>query len=249
MNKKQTKCGLHCIKIKDLGVTIGDNKILDNIDIHIHCGQITAIIGPNGAGKTTLLKAILNEVKHKGSIEFKDIHDHTTKNLSIGYVPQKLNLDKNTPTSVYDLFASLISKKPVYLFRDKNLYNNIKDKLRAFDIEHLIDKEVSNLSGGELQRVLLVLAIYNVPNLLILDEPVSGIDNNGLHKFYDNIAYLKNHYDLAIIIVSHDLEFVRKYADNVILLNKKIIKSGKVEDVFESVEFKKMFNNLNVGGN
>ncbi len=249
MSKEQLKCGVHCIKIKDLEVTIGDNKILDNIDIHIHCGQITAIIGPNGAGKTTLLKAILDEVKHKGIIEFKDIHNHAAKHLNIGYVPQKLNLDKNTPTSVYDLFASLISNKPVYLLKSNQLYNNIKERLKAFDIEHLIDKEVSNLSGGELQRVLLVLAIYNVPNLLILDEPVSGIDNNGLHKFYDNIVYLKDNYDLAIIIVSHDLAFVKKYADNVILLNKKIIKSGNVEDVFDSMEFKKMFNNLNIGGN
>lgn len=249
MIKDKHACGLHCIKINNLSVTIGDNSILKNIDIHIHCGQITAIIGPNGAGKTTLLKAILNEIKHTGTIEFKDIHDNSTKCLTIGYVPQKLNLDKNTPTSVYDLFASLISTKPIYLFQDKNLYSAIKEKLKVFNIDYLIDKEVGTLSGGELQRVLLVLATYNIPNLLILDEPVSGVDNNGLKLFYENIDYLKNNYDLAIIIVSHDLEFVRKYADNVLLLNKSIVKSGEAKEVFASKEFKTMFKNLVLGDN
>jgi zinc transport system ATP-binding protein len=249
MSKEKCACGFHCIKVSNLSVTLGEEQILKDIDIHIHCGELTAIIGPNGAGKTTLLKAILGEIKHTGTIAFKDVHDNTTKCLNIGYVPQKLNLDKNTPTSVYDLFASLISTKPVYLFEDKKLYKEIKQKLNVFNIGYLIDKEVSNLSGGELQRVLLVLATYNVPNLLILDEPVSGVDNNGLKLFYENIDYLKKNYDLAIIVVSHDLDFVENYADNVLLLNRKIVKKGNVKEVFASKEFASIFKTLVTGDN
>jgi zinc transport system ATP-binding protein len=234
-------CGFHCIKVNNLSVTLGNNKILDDIDIHIHCGQITSIIGPNGAGKTTLLKAILGEIKHSGNIESKDTNNNRTRKLIIGYVPQKLNIDKNTPTTVYDLFASLNTNRPIFLYRDKSLYNKLKTQLKIFDIDNLIDNKICDLSGGELQRVLLAIATYNNPNLLILDEPVSGVDNNGLKLFYENIIYLKENYDMSIIIVSHDLEFVRKYSDNVILINKKIIKDGKVKDVFESNEFKNIF--------
>src|SRR5690606_23637145 len=101
-----------------------------------------------------------------------------------------------------------------------------------------------DLSGGELQRVLLSIAITPVPNLLLLDEPVSGIDKNGMKLFYDNIEMLKKSYDLAMIVVSHDFEFVRKYADHVILLDQTIIKEGSPEEVLNSIEFKRLFGGM-----
>ena len=167
-------CGLHCIKIRDFGVKIGTTTILHDVNLHIHCGKLTVIIGRNGAGKTTLMKGILGELPHEGRIEFKDMKSNRKDKLRIGYVPQNINIEKNTPTSVYDLFASFISNSPVFLFKKKRLYQIIQDQLKVFEASELIDKSVCDLSGGELQRVLLSIATMQEPNLLLLDEPVSG---------------------------------------------------------------------------
>lgn len=234
-------CGLHCIKMTDIGVTIGKTKIIEHINLHIHCGKLTVIIGRNGAGKSTLIKAMIGEIKHEGSIEFRDMKQDALSNLRIGYVPQHLNVEKNTPTSVYDMFASFISNRPVFLKRSKKLYQQILKQLEMFEAQDLIDKRVCDLSGGELQRVLLSIACTPTPNLLLLDEPVSGIDRNGMELFYRNIDRLKREYDLALILVSHDLEFVEKYADHVILLDKSIIKEGSAEEVLNSEEFRDIF--------
>ena len=237
-------CGLHCIKIKDFGVKIGVQTIIEHVNIHVHCGELTAVVGKNGAGKTTLVKAINGDIPHEGVIEFKDIKEGKLKKLKIGYVPQTLNIEKNTPMSVYDLFASYTSSYPVFLPMKKTLYKKIKNHLELFEADMLIDKAVCDLSGGELQRVLLSLAMVPVPNLLLLDEPVSGIDKKGMELFYKNITKLKKKYDLAIILVSHDLEYVLKYADNVVLLDKTVIREGKAKEVYESKEFKESFGNM-----
>ncbi len=254
VSKKQRACGSHCIKITDIGVKFGDQVVLQHVNLHIHCGRLTAIIGRNGAGKSTLMKAILGEITHTGKVEFhhgssacnvadSNKGNRKTEKLKIGYVPQFLNIAKNTPTSVYDLFASCISNKPVFLFKSKQYYKAIKAQLQFFDADNLIDKAICDLSGGELQRVLLSMATMPIPNLLLLDEPVSGIDQNGMDLFYKNIVELKNHYDLAAILISHDLEYVAKYADYVVLLDKEILKEGTAKDVFSSEEFKKVFGN------
>ena len=127
---------------------------------------------------------------------------------------------------------------------NRALHNRIEKHLALFEAEDLIDKAVCDLSGGELQRVLLSLAVVPVPNLLLLDEPVSGIDKNGMDLFFKNLLKLKKKYDLAIILVSHDLEYVAKYADNVILLDKTVVNYGKPKEVFESKEFKEIFGNI-----
>ena len=148
------------------------------------------------------------------------------------------------PTTVYDMFASYISDVPVCFKKDKKIYDEIKEHLKLCGAEKLIDKGIGNLSGGELQRVLLAIATKPLPNLLILDEPVSGIDVNGIKDFYEIINRLKTKYDMSIILVSHDLELVRKYADKVILLDKEILKEGTPENVFNSFEFKKRFGEI-----
>lgn len=240
--KGSGSCGLHCIKIKNFKVTTGDDStILENINFHIHCGQLTAVIGKNGAGKSTLIKAILDEIPHEGTIECKDMKKNAFQTIKIGYVPQYLNIDKNTPASVYDMFASYTSRFPVFLWKKKSLYEKIRQQLKIFKAEELIDKSIGDLSGGELQRVLLSLAITPPPNLLLLDEPASGMDQNGLDLFYNNIDYLKKNYDLAVILISHDLEYIEKYADYVVLLDKTIKKEGTPKEVFESPEFLETF--------
>ena len=243
MDEKKA-CGLHCTKINNISVKFGNDVILKNVSIHIHCGELTVIIGRNGAGKSTLLKAILGEVEHKGNIIFTDEKDNLTKKIKIGYVPQKLNIEKHMPTTVFDMFASCISYIPVFMKKDKKIYKEIKEHLKIFGVDRLIDKSIGDLSGGELQRVLIAMATKPIPNLLILDEPISGIDKNGIRDFYQILNRLKAEYDMSIILVSHDLELANQYADRVILLDKEVIKEGTPQEVFESLEFKNRFGEL-----
>ncbi|MBQ8799842.1 MAG: metal ABC transporter ATP-binding protein [Lachnospiraceae bacterium] len=238
---ERAACGLHCIKMEDIGVYAGKTPIIEHVNVHIHCGKLTAIIGRNGAGKSTLIKAILGEVPHVGTIEFRDMKENKVKKLKIGYVPQHLNVKKDAPVSVYDLFASCISSMPVFLCKKRSLYDKILSRLALFEAENLIDKRLGDLSGGELQRVLLSIACTPVPNLLLLDEPVSGVDRKGMELFYRTIHNLKEKYDLSVILVSHDLTLVKEYADSVILMDKTVLKEGSPEEVMESPEFHEIF--------
>lgn len=241
MRKIIETCGFHCIKINNLSVSFGEQVVLEDVNLHIHCGSLNAIIGKNGAGKSTLVRAILKDIPSEGTIEYRDTKNGKMKELKIGYVPQNINIEKNTPVSVYDLIASYEYHYPVFLPKSKKIYEKIKKDLEVFEAGELIDKQVCNLSGGQLQRVLLSMAVADKPKLLLLDEPVSGIDKNGMDLFYKTMEYLKNHYDLAIILISHDLDYVKKYADHVVLLDKTILKQGTVKEVFESPEFEQVF--------
>lgn len=232
----------HCIKINDLSVSFGDEKVLDDVSLHMHCGELTVIIGQNGAGKSTLLRAILGQIPHEGNIEFKETKTGNISNvMKIGYVPQTLNIERELPMTVYDLFASFISKYPVWLPKSRKLYAKIREQLKLFSVEDCIDKQVGKLSGGQLQRVMLSIAVTPMPDLLILDEPVSGIDENGVRDFYRLVDEMKHKHDLAVLLVSHDLELVRKYADKVVLLDNTILCQGTPSEVFENDSFKKVF--------
>ena len=238
---KVKPCGFHRVVIDNLKVQAGSTTILENVSLSIACGALTVIIGKNGAGKSTLIKSILKEVPYEGLIEFRDLKDNTIGNLRVGYVPQHLNIEKNAPVSVYDLVAAYTTNVPVFLHKSKKLYEEIKERLQVFDGGSLIDKQVGDLSGGELQRVLLTIACTPVPNLLILDEPVSGIDRNGRKLFYKILNDLKQQYDLSIILVSHDLELTAEYADSVVLLDRTVLKEGEPKEVMGSEEFKEVF--------
>lgn len=234
-------CGFHCIKITDMNVNYGKEVILKDVNIHVHCGSLTVLIGPNGAGKSTLLKAILGEIKHTGHITFTDLKAHHELPMKIGYVPQSINIERDIPMTVYDLFASFIATQPIWLKKSKRQYHQIREQLKLFSIEDCIDKQVGKLSGGQLQRVLLSIAFTPIPHFLILDEPVSGMDKNGVKDFYRLINSIKEQYDLAILLVSHDLDLVRKYADKVILLDKEILCEGTPNEVYENPRFKELF--------
>ncbi|NLE24752.1 MAG: metal ABC transporter ATP-binding protein [Clostridiaceae bacterium] len=230
-------CGLCCTKIEKFGVTLGNTVILKDINLHIHCGELTAIIGPNGAGKSTLIKALLGEVPHTGSLKFVHANMSAIQTPVIGYVPQSLNLDATSPTSVMDLFLSCRSRFPAWVIRRKKEVEMVKERLATVKAEHLINRRLGALSGGELQRVLLALALDPVPDLLLLDEPVSGIDHNGMELFYETVSALKKAYDLTIILVSHDLDMVQTYADRVVLLNRSVLNVGSPDEVLQSQSF------------
>lgn len=239
-------CGFHRVMIENLRVYAGSTMILENVNLSIACGDLTIIIGKNGAGKSTLIKSILGEIPYEGKIEFRDLKENTIGNLRVGYVPQQLNIEKTAPVSVYDLVAAYTSHVPVFLRKSKKLYGWIQERLELFDGAALIDKQLGDLSGGELQRVLLTIACTPVPNLLILDEPVSGIDRNGRKLFYKILNELKQQYDMSIILVSHDLELTAEYADSVVLIDKTVLKEGKAIEVMRSEEFKEVFGYLGV---
>ncbi|HWQ41225.1 MAG TPA: metal ABC transporter ATP-binding protein [Desulfosporosinus sp.] len=229
------KCGLCCTKITNFGVSRGGTEILRNVNLHIHCGDLTAIIGPNGAGKSTLLKAILGEIPHTGELQFLDAQSEGTTKPTMGYVPQKLDLDSSSPTSVLDLFTATHSKMPIWFSYPKKTRERVRETLARTQAEHLINKRLGTLSGGELQRVLLALALDPIPHLLLLDEPVSGIDPRGLELFYKTVSILRKNYDLSIILVSHDLNLVAEYADRVAFVNNKTIECGGTpEEVFSN---------------
>lgn len=241
MKKIIRPCGLHCIKIHHLSVRIGAQDILRDVNLHIHCGSINAIIGKNGAGKSTLIRAILDDIAHEGRIEFKDRENGRVRKLKIGYVPQSINIEKNMPISVYDLMASFECHFPVFLAKSRKMERQIKKALAVFEAEEWMDRTVGSLSIGQLQRVMLAMAIMNEPNLLLLDEPVSGIDKNGMDLFYRTMEYLKKTFDLSIILISHDLDYVKAYADKVILLDQTVLKEGTAKEVFASREFQAVF--------
>lgn len=237
-------CGLCCTKIIDLSVTLGGAEILSDINLHIHCGELTAIIGPNGAGKSTLLKAILGEIKHSGKMEFLDMKGINSGHPIIGYVPQHLDFDKSSPISVLDLFTSCLTNNPVWLFRQKQVKRQTENSLKIVQGEHLINKRLGNLSGGELQRVMLALALVPLPDLLLLDEPVSGIDQKGLELFYDIVCNLRKNYDMSVILVSHDLNLVAKHSDRVIILNKTVQSIGKPQEVLNEKNLSGVFGKI-----
>lgn len=233
--------GLCCTTVENFCVNFGDAKILNNVNMHIHCGELTAIIGPNGGGKSTLLKAMLGDIKHSGQLKFLDSKGKHSGNPTIGYVPQNLHFDVDTPTSVLDLFMASNSSMPAWLFTTKKIKMKVIESLSIVKGEHLINRRIGELSGGELQRVLLALALNPIPELLLLDEPVAGIDQNGMELFYKTVSELRENYDLSIIIVSHDLDFVNKYADRVILINGTVLCNGSPKDVFNDEETLKTF--------
>ena len=234
-------CSLCRIELSHVGVTAGDEALLSDISFHIHCGQLTALVGPNGAGKTTLIKALLSQVPHTGQIRHVDALGHDFPTPRIGYVPQQLPFDREMPLTVCDLMASCMSRRPVWLGVGKETKAQVRKALAETRAEGLMDRRLGALSGGELQRVLLAMALMPLPDLLVLYEPVSGMDQNGLSLFLQTVSALRATHHLAILMVSHDWQLVRQYADYVVLLKQKVLETGTPAEVFSSPAFAETF--------
>lgn len=229
-----------CLRIQDLGVTIGSDAILKNVQLHVHCGEMVALIGPNGAGKSTLLKAILGQVEHEGVISFS-VPGQRTRKAKIGYVPQSPTFDPGDPVTVADLFTCCMSKRPAFLGLSKAMQEKVLLCLERVHGEDLIDKRVGTLSGGELQRVLLALALEPVPNILILDEPLSGVDVEGMQTLMDMLDEIRQTYDLSILMTTHDFAMLPQYADQVVLINHEMVCQGTPLEVLGSEAFRQVF--------
>lgn len=234
-------CGLHCLKIEHITVRASGQTLVEDVSLHAHCGEITAVIGRNGAGKSTLFKAILGEIPHEGEVVFTGHNGTPAKRRpKIGYVPQTLNIDGGNPASVLDIAVAYTSRWPAFLPVPGRIRARLKNHFARFDAADLLDKQAGRLSGGEWQRVLLAIATHPHPDMLVLDEPVSGVDTAGLSRFYDLLEQLRKE-DMVILIISHDLAFVRAHADRVALLDGKVVAKGAPAEVFASEPFQKAF--------
>ena len=230
-----------CLRIQNLSVKIGSDKILRDVNLHIHCGQMVALIGPNGAGKSTLLKAVLGQRDYSGVIAFSAPGMRHRKPPRIGYVPQSPSFDPGDPVTVADLFACCQSKRPAFLGLSRSMREKTLECLERVHGEDLINKRMGTLSGGELQRVLLALALEPLPNILILDEPLSGVDVEGQTGLMDMLDEIRKRYDLSILMTTHDFGMLEQYADKVVLIDHAVLVKGKPAEVLASPEFQAVF--------
>ena len=229
-----------CLRVENLSVRIGGDCILSNVNLHVHCGELVALIGPNGAGKSTFLKAVLGQRDYEGVIAFSE-PGQRSKKPRIGYVPQSPAFDPSDPVSVADLFACCMSRRPAFLGLGKSMRALVLECLERVHGEELIDKRVGTLSGGELQRVLLALALEPMPNILILDEPLSGVDVEGMETLMDMLDEIRKNFDLSILMTTHDFSLLPRYANQVVLIDRGILIQGEPETVLQSAEFAQAF--------
>jgi zinc transport system ATP-binding protein len=218
------------IEILDLGVCLHKINILEEVSCTFPAGQTTAIIGPNGAGKTTLLLALLGLVPYTGTIRF----NHKGKGRPpMGYVPQRLNLDRGLPCTVMDLMTMAITSNPLWLGKGKKIREETREKLKRVGALGLENRMIGKLSGGELQRILLAVALEGNPEIILLDEPTAGIDAPGEQLFCDLLSDIQAQANLTVILISHDLSMVSNHAHRVICLNKTVRCSGGLSTLTE----------------
>ena len=229
-----------CLRVENLSVQIGSDQILKDVNLHVHCGEMVALIGPNGAGKSTFLKAVLGQREYQGVIAFSQ-PGQRSKKPRIGYVPQSPAFDPGDPVSVADLFACCMSRRPAFLGLSKSMRELVLECLERVHGTDLIDKRVGTLSGGELQRVLLALALEPLPNILILDEPLSGVDIEGMENLMDMLDEIRREYDLSILMTTHDFSMLRRYADQVVLIDHTVLIQGSPDTVLDSEAFSRTF--------
>ena len=213
------------IEVQNLNVAYGKNKVLDDVNLTLSKNEIVTIVGPNGSGKTTLFKAII------GSIPIRSGKVVIKQNLKIGYVPQVLNIDRSLPLTV-GRFLKLAKKR-----NDQGFLR----ALQVLDSDDLLSSQISNLSAGQLQRVLLGHALMNEPDILLLDEATRGLDQPGSAAFYKKIEEIRDTTGCAILMISHDLHVVMSASNRVICLNGHVCCQGEPNSVASSPEYKALF--------
>jgi len=213
------------IRLNGVGVTFVGQRVLDDVQLSVKPGEIVTLIGPNGAGKTTLVRAVLGLLKpDTGSVWRK-------AKLRVGYMPQKLHVDATLPLSVLR-FLRLV---PGVTRAD------VLAALAEVGAEQVIDSPLQSISGGELQRVLLARALLREPELLVLDEPVQGVDVAGQAELYRLITQLRDRHGCGVLMVSHDLHLVMSTTDQVVCLNRHVCCSGHPEQVSGDPAFVELF--------
>lgn len=213
----------------DVSVVLGGRAVLDSISLEMHAGEIVALIGPNGAGKTTLLRVLLGLLPYQGRVLVlgKPPAQLTrAERQQIGYVPQALQFDRTMPLLTRELLWAMLGERV-------HSRAAMQGVLTAVDAAHLLDKPIRTLSGGELQRVIIAAALAQQPKLLLLDEPATGIDVGVRVQFYELIERLRHEQGMGVLIVSHDLSVVSRYATRVVCIHHRLVCTGTPDEVLQ----------------
>jgi zinc transport system ATP-binding protein len=225
--------------LDDVSVILGGRVILDNLNVSIEKGVLTAVMGPNGAGKTTLLHAILGLLPYRGNIYFGQAGN--TKRPAIGYVPQRLDLDRGSPITVRDFLCAVLTHRPLWFSVGRRTEQRALAVLERLGISAIFHSPMGKLSGGETQRVLLAQALLADPVILLLDEPAAAVDIAGEALFCDILDEVSREAAITTLLVSHDLSVVTTHARNVLCLNKNVICHGPVAQVMTDDNLKRVF--------
>lgn len=215
------------LEVRGLGVQLGGQTVLTAIDLEVRPASIHALLGPNGAGKTTLIRCLTGGLPHQGEIRFRFKGDGR-----IGYVPQILEFDHSLPLTVTDFLLIMLQQSPVLFRRSPRKISEVKACLEKTGCAHLADRLIGSLSGGELRRVLLAQAMAPVPEILLLDEPASNIDEVGARAFAQTLVNLRDQHGIAVIMVGHDLSTIARIADQVTGINGTITWSGPAHGLY-----------------
>ena len=224
------------VEINNLTVKYPDVKALDDVSFVVNEGDFLGIIGPNGAGKSTLFDSMLGlNTKYEGTIKFfgEDIRNSKNYLKGIGYVPQKPIFEKNFPVTVNDVVRMGL--------RNESDKEKIDEILQQLWIHELSNRRIGELSGGQQQRVFIAKALVNNPKVLILDEPVTGIDQQSIELFYSILRELNSKQKITIIWSSHDLDAVNKLANHVACLNRTLFFHGVSEKFFSDDKLVKQY--------
>lgn len=213
------------LEVKNLSVSFDGNRVIDDLSFSLKEKENLIILGPNGAGKTVLLKTLLGIFSYEGEIKWKE-------NIKIGYVPQKFLADKNIPLSVEEFFRFKKSDPGRIMAALESV--GLKDKA-------IFQKKIGDLSSGHLQRILIAWALIDNPNILLFDEPTSGIDIEGEETIYNLLGQIEKERDLTIILITHDLSVVYKFADSVLCLNKKAVCQGPPQEVLKVENLNRLY--------
>ncbi|MDI6890277.1 MAG: metal ABC transporter ATP-binding protein [Thermodesulfovibrionales bacterium] len=212
------------LKVENLWVRLDNQNIIENLSFQVKKGDVVTILGPNGAGKTVLLKALLGFLPYKGEIKWKS-------GIKIGYVPQRLPFIKDIPLSVNDFFKLKKSSEK----ETKEILDSVGFK------EDFLKKKIGDLSSGQFQRILIAWALIRNPQVLLFDEPTTGIDISGEETVYNLLARLKQERDLTMLLITHDLSVVYKFSTDVICLNKHLICYGPPQEVLTLESLRELF--------
>ena len=231
------------LQVRDLNVKFVNLPILQNLSFDVDKGDILAVIGPNGAGKTVLFRALLELVPYQGKIKWQE-------NIKVGYVPQKISVDKDLPLNTFEFLK--FKKVPLEEIMEAldavglinpSAHNNehSPNKQNYHPHHHLLNTKLGELSGGELQRVLIAYAIIDRPDILLFDEPTAGIDIGGEETIYSLLKKLRQKENLTIILISHDLNIIYQYADNILCINKEKLCYGPTHKTLTEAAIKKLY--------
>jgi zinc transport system ATP-binding protein len=231
------------VDIHDLHVSFGGTPVLRGVNMRVPQGQLVALIGPNGSGKTTLLRCLLGlEKPSRGQIKLFGETQLKRVLPRVGYVPQKLSLDRSFILSVREFLALRLRETRNWFWQSHPKTDAlIKGSLEEIGAAQLLDRPIAQLSGGQLQRVLIAFALLSKPDLLLLDEPTAGVDSPGEETFYDLIATVQRQHKISVILVSHDLSMVYSHASRVYALNGVICCEGPPEQVMNADSLKQAY--------